>query len=131
MGGELGPEVVEFGASFFFEAGGEFVAELLIGPVAAGEADDGVFAGEVAASGEVIECGDELAMGEVAGRAEEDDGAGVGDAGPGQGLPQGVGFRRGGCLGHPRFPVSGGWSMVGGSMESVRGVVEEDQEKGG
>ena len=55
--------------------GGEVVAER-----AAGDADDGEFFGKKAGLVEVIERGQELALGEVAGGAEDDDDAGVGDA---------------------------------------------------
>ena len=44
--------------------------------------------------GQLVERRDELAMGQVAGRAEEHDGARLGDPGPGQGLPQRVGLGR-------------------------------------
>ena len=68
-------------------------AEIVVGPVAAGEADDGAFAGEVTAPGQVIRRGHELAMSQVARCAEEHDRTGFGHPGSRQCLTQRVGFR--------------------------------------
>ena len=59
-------------------------------PVAAGEADDGELAGGGGRRGQLVERGDELAVGQVAGRAEEDDRARLGHALEAQALAQWV-----------------------------------------
>ncbi len=76
---ERGPDVVVVsGAGDFAIDGGETFAEFGIGFFAAGEADDAGAGGQVAIGGEVVECGDELAVGEIAGGTEDNDGARLG-----------------------------------------------------
>ena len=71
------------GPAFFREVFFVFGAEIFVGPGTAGETDDRALGGQVSRSGELKESGDKLAMGQVAGCAEEDDCAGLGNAGPG------------------------------------------------
>ena len=65
---------------------GEPGAELLVGFFPPGEADDFHAGRQFAIDGEVVERGDELAVGEVAGGAEDDDGAGLGASSGRRGL---------------------------------------------
>ena len=98
--GELGPDLSEVGPALLGQRFLVVGAQVVVGPVAAGEADDGVFGRQVSAPGQVVERRHELAMGQVARRAEEDHGAGLGHSGPGQGLPQWVRIGRGGRFRH-------------------------------
>ena len=63
-------------------------AQVVIGPVAAGEADDRAFGGQVAALRKLKQRRHQLAMRQVAGRSEQHDRARVGDARPRQCLAQ-------------------------------------------
>ena len=74
--------------------------EVVVGPVAAGEADDGAFGREVATPRELKQRRNQLAMGQVSGRAEEHDGAWLGDPRPRQRLTQGVRFGKRVRIGH-------------------------------
>ncbi len=67
-----------------------FLAEHVVGLVAPGEADDDHARRQVAVGGEVVEGGDELAVGEVAGRAEDHQRAGFGLCAVGQSFTQWV-----------------------------------------
>ena len=90
MTGELGPELGEVGAEGLRQALLVLAAKVVVAPVAAGEADDGELAGEVAAPCQVIQGRHQLAMRQVAGSPEQDHGAGIRDAGPRQRLAQRV-----------------------------------------
>ena len=67
-----------------------FLAEDVVALVPPREADDHHARGQVAVGGEVVEGGDELAVGQVTGRAENDEGAGFGLRAVGQALTQWV-----------------------------------------
>lgn len=76
---EVGPEGIVVALAGVFAVGGfEFVAEEVVGFVSACEADDFELWWEVAAGCEVVEGGDEFAVGQVSCGAEDDDGAGFG-----------------------------------------------------
>ncbi len=68
----------------------KFRSKILIGPGTAGETDDGALGGEISASGKLKESWYELAMSQVAGRAEEDDRTRLGDPRSGQSFAQRV-----------------------------------------
>ncbi len=67
-----------------------FLAEHVVALVAPREADDHHARGQVAVGGEVVEGGHQLAVGEVAGRAEDHQGAGFGLRAVGQAFTQWV-----------------------------------------
>ena len=89
--GELGPDLLEVGTADLGQRLLVLGAEFGVGPVAAGEADDRGLGRQVAAPRELEERRDELAVGQVAGGAEEHEGARLGHSGPRQRLAQGVG----------------------------------------
>jgi hypothetical protein len=75
--GETGPEFVGVGlAGMLFVGGFEFGAEDVVALVPTGEADDFELRWQVAPGGDVVQGGDELAVREVSGGSEDDDGAG-------------------------------------------------------
>ena len=77
--GEMVPEFLLDGLAGEFLGGLlHFLAEHVVGFVAPGETDDGHAGGQVAVGGEVVKGGDELAVGEVAGRAEDHQRTGFG-----------------------------------------------------
>ena len=81
-----------------------FLAEHVVALVAPGEADDGHVRGQIAVGGEIVERGHELAMGQIAGRAEDDQRTRFGLRTIGQALTQRV--ARG--LHHQQWSKSGG-----------------------
>ena len=77
--GELRPEfIVDRGAGELARRFLQLLAELLGGLFPSGKADDRDGGGKCTLGGKVIERGDELAVGEIAGRAENDECAGLG-----------------------------------------------------
>src|SRR5208337_4380092 len=90
--GELGPDLAEVGAAVLAQRLLVVGAEVVVGPLAAGEADEGAFAGQVTSPGQVKERRHELAMGQVARRTEENDCAGLGHPGPRKRLTQRIGI---------------------------------------
>ena len=94
VAGEFGPELGEVGIVRVLETLFQLGAKLVVGPVAAGEADDGVFGGEVPSSKQVVECRGELAMRQVAGRAKQHHRTGIGNARPGQRLAEWIDLGR-------------------------------------
>ena len=101
VAGELGPGALEVGPPLLGERLLQLAAEGVVGPVAAGDADDGVLRRQVPLAGQPVEGRGELAMEKVAGRAEEHDGAGIDRLAAGQVRAQGIGFDLGRGLGHP------------------------------
>ena len=99
-GGELGPDVGEAVADGLLQRRLDLLAERLVVPVAAGVADDRRLGRQVPGAGEVVKRRHQLAVGQVARRAEEDDGARVGRLGAWQSFAQRVGVGR--RLGHRR-----------------------------
>src|SRR6266436_4102500 len=75
--GEPGPNCgVDLGGRIFGDFFRKSFAKTLRGEIVAGEADDGELFGEQIVGGEVAERGDELALSQVAGGAEDDHNAG-------------------------------------------------------
>jgi hypothetical protein len=76
---EAGPDLVRSwaGAGELVECGPQFRTPLVIGLGSAGEADDAAGSGELVFLVKMVEGRDELAGGEVAACAEDDDGAGL------------------------------------------------------
>src|SRR5260370_12878844 len=96
--GKPGPGCrVDFGGGIFGDFLGEGFSKALGVEVLAGEADDGKVLGDDSAGGEIAECGDELALGQVAGGAEDDH-----DAGSGYGVCVDMVHERVSCLGFGR-----------------------------
>ena len=88
---ETGPEFLGVGlAGVFFIGGFEFGAEDFVAFFTAGEADDFELRGEIAAGCDVVECGDEFAVGEIASGTKDDDGAGLGAVFLDEGFLEGV-----------------------------------------
>ena len=80
--GEVAPDVLAEGRpGVLLDRVVDDLAEVLGGPVAAGEADEREARRQQPAVGEVVDGGHELLAGEVAGDAEEDEAARTGDAG--------------------------------------------------
>ena len=89
--GEAFPKLVAVAlAAVFAVAGLQLRAEDLVRFVATGKADDLELRRQVAAGGDVVESGDELAIGEIAGGTKDDDGAGLSTVTGEQGLLEGV-----------------------------------------
>ena len=80
--GELLPDLLaELGAGVLLDRVVHDLREVLVGPVAAGEADQAEARRQQAAVGEVVDRRHHLLAGQVAGDAEEHHAAGAGDAG--------------------------------------------------
>src|SRR5690606_37691118 len=94
--GQLAPHIlVEGGARVLFHGVVDDLGEVLVVPVAPRGADECESGGEESAVGEIVDGEHELAAGEVAGDAEDDEGAGAGEAAeaPIPVFAQGVGVR--------------------------------------
>ena len=104
VAGELGPELGEVGAAALRQRLLELGAEVVVGPVAAGEADDREFGRAGSPPRQVIQRRDELAVGQVAGRPEQHHRARLGHPGPRQRLSQrvGLGHALASGIAHPR-----------------------------
>ena len=90
--GETFPELVLHGLPRKFRRGFfELGAELRVGFIPPREADDCERGGQIAVGGDVVERRDELAMGQVAGGAEDDDGARLRHRAAGEPLAQRIG----------------------------------------
>jgi len=76
--GEIVPDLIVEGAAEFLHAVEDVLAKVVGGPVAAGDADDAGAVPQAALFAVAVEGGDELAVRQVAGGAEDDDGGGVG-----------------------------------------------------
>jgi hypothetical protein len=80
--GDAPPDVLaELGAGMLLRSFAGELLELTRRPVATGEAEQYESRRQQAAVAEVVDSGDQLLAGEVAGHPEHDEGAGVGDAG--------------------------------------------------
>ena len=90
--GEAGPDfVVNPGAGEFADGLFQLGAEAGVGLFAPGETDDGKRGGQVAIGGDIVERGDELAVGQIAGGAENDDTARLRHGPAGKALAQRIG----------------------------------------
>ena len=98
--GELRPDLAEIGIAILAERLLVVGAKVVVGPVAAGKPDNGALAGQVPSPSQMVERRDELAMGQVACRAKQNDRAGLRHPGSWKRLTQRIGFRHAGRLRH-------------------------------
>src|SRR5262245_26291739 len=99
--------------------------ELVVGLASARQPDDGEAVGERAVDHQIVERGYELAFGEVAGEAEDDDGAGLGlgflnERAPGDLLGRDDAVRRSGI--HRHASVRWCWMRVAEAARSTNQI---------
>ena len=110
---------------------GQAGAEFVVGFVAAGEADDLHAGRQFAIDGEVVEGRDELAVGEVAGGAEDDDGARLRHRAGDEVFAEGIAHGEAGVSANPRLVAKTNQESVANAIHGPQVSDGSDRLPGG